>query len=294
MRRIFAAVFLAAMALPALADDPRAVKRDLVRELLNVIDTKTLIQQSLDTIFTRVQEPQNSEALKGLSEDERKAYEQQMTQYRDSIAKYRERLFARIDYVKFADEVYAPIFDKAFSADDLRQLIAFYKTPAGQRMARTMPEFAVGGLIRGSEMMTELGASITDEMQKEESSAHPWRRTMADLRSVATATEAYATDTNKYPQVRSYEDLGPILSPTYIRTMPDKDGWGTPYMYVASPDGQHYRFVSAGADKKFDWNATTIEALPENFQGKPTDDPNADIIYQDGQFVQYPSGSTKD
>jgi hypothetical protein len=76
--------------------------------------------------------------------------------------------------------------------------------------------------------------------------------------------------------------------------MPEKDAWGTPYMYVASADGQHYRFVSAGADKRFDWNASTIENLPENYEGKASTSLDTDIIFQDGVFIQYPVVSQKD
>src|SRR5438445_5691337 len=59
------------------------------------------------------------------------------------------------------------------------------------------------------------------------------KRTMADIRSIATAWEARATDTNKYnaagftttatvsiPQA----SLAGILSPTYIKLLPAKDG----------------------------------------------------------------------
>ena len=288
-------MILAAMLIAASghAQDQRTVKRDLIRELLSVIDTKAMTQENLDFVFHRLEQPANTEQIKELDEEGRKQYEASMKKYSDSIRQFRERLYARIDYTKYADEVYAPIFDKNFSAGELRELITFYKTPGGQKMARTMADLSIGSMLRASEMMQELGETIRKEMDQEENNAHPWRRTMADLRTVATATEAYATDANKYPDVKSYDELRPILSPTYIRTLPEKDAWGTPFMYVVSADGQHYRFVSAGADKRFDWNATTIEVLPENFAGKAMDSADADIIFQDGQFVQYPAESAK-
>src|SRR5512138_2035470 len=62
------------------------------------------------------------------------------------------------------------------------------------------------------------------------------KRTMADMRSIATAWEARATDVNTYalagvtavvytpPASVTYDKLSGWLSPTYIRTLPQNDG----------------------------------------------------------------------
>src|SRR4051812_8099624 len=42
------------------------------------------------------------------------------------------------------------------------------------------------------------------------------KRTIADLRTIATAIEAYSSDKNAYPSVSSVEELKPLLVPTYI------------------------------------------------------------------------------
>ena len=61
------------------------------------------------------------------------------------------------------------------------------------------------------------------------------KRTMADIRTIATAWEARATDTNSYSAAGvsfawpDDEVSGPaldgMLSPTYIKSLPQKDGW---------------------------------------------------------------------
>lgn len=293
MKRSLAVAALVVFAVSASAQDQRMVKRDLIRELLNLIDAKALTQSSLDVVFAKLEQPAAGEVTKNMSEDERRQYEASMKPYAEQLRVYREKLYARIDYVKYADDVYAPVLDKTYNADELRQLIAFYKTPIGQKSAKVLAEFAIGGLMRGSDMMAEAADGIRDEMQNEDNAAHPWKKTMADLRTVATAAEAYATDENKYPAVTSFSDLGRILSPIYIKRMPEKDAWGTPYLYVVSSDGQHYRFVSAGADKRFDFNASTIAMLPENNPGKESQNFDDDIIFEDGRFIQFPAASKK-
>lgn len=293
MKRSIVVLALVVVATTAGAQDARMVKRDLIRELLNVIDAKALTQSSMDVIFARLTQSPSTEAMSNMNEGERKQYEASMKPYVEQMRVYREKLYARLDYVKYADEVYAPILDKTYNVEELKQLIAFYKTPLGQKSAKIMADFTLGGILRGAEMMGEVGMSIREEIDKEDKAAHPWKATMADLRTVATATEAYATDENKYPAVSSFSSLGPILSPVYIKTMPEKDAWGTPYLYVVSSDGQHYRFVSAGADRHFDFNATTIAMLPENSPSKASENLDDDIIFEDGRFIQYPAGSMK-
>ena len=293
MKRSIAVLAVVVVALSARAEDQRTIKRDLIRELLNVIDAKALTQSSLDVVFARLEQPASADQMKNMNEEARASYEASMKTYADQIRIYREKLYARLDYVKYAEDVYAPILDKTYNVEELRQLIAFYKTPIGQKGAKMLAEFAIGGLMRGSDMMEQASQSISEEMKNEDNAAHPWKATMADLRSIATASEAYATDENKYPSVTAYSDLGPILSPTYIKKMPEKDAWGTPYLYVVSSDGQHYRFVSAGADKRFEFNASTIANLPENSAGKESASLDDDIIFEDGRFIQYPKSSMK-
>jgi type II secretory pathway pseudopilin PulG len=137
-------------------------------------------------------------------------------------------------------------------------------------------------LILAVALLTSVAASGDDAMLQNQKLA------MADLRTLALSIEAFATDNNHYPNA-TLEELKGLLSPGYVKTVPMADQWGTAYLYVA--DGQdRYRFVSAGADRKFEESSRTLGASqPEN---RATDDPAADIIFEDGMFIQYPSALT--
>src|SRR5215210_7536710 len=84
------------------------------------------------------------------------------------------------------------------------------------------------------------------------------KRTMADIRTIATAWEARATDTNSYaaagaaisfPSVAATSSLPARLSPTYVKSCPTKDGWETPYEFLNSAAGDTYCIRSYGKDK---------------------------------------------
>ena len=118
------------------------------------------------------------------------------------------------------------------------------------------------------------------------------KRTMADMRSIATAWEARATDVNEYGAAGATvtwpsgtadyvaTNLPAKLSPTYIKQVPTKDGWGTNYAGNVSTDLQAYSIESYGKDKK-DNNITTAG---------PTTKFDCDIIFSNGSFMVYPEG----
>jgi type II secretion system protein G len=114
------------------------------------------------------------------------------------------------------------------------------------------------------------------------------KRTMADMRSIATAIESYQVDFNRYPtgvtdaQVTTMNDY---LTPTYIKKMPNVDGWNQPLCAYAT--GDSYTVWSPGKG-----NATSCVALSaiNGGAGGSTTDFTAQIIFSEGRFTQWPEG----
>lgn len=109
------------------------------------------------------------------------------------------------------------------------------------------------------------------------------KRTTADMRSIATAWEARATDRNSYVVVRpgrvSYDEMRRALEPTYIKHLPRTDGWGNPFQFTSSE--QDYTIRALGSDHRVD--ATFIPG--------PTTDFARDLVYANGSFLAYPEES---
>jgi general secretion pathway protein G len=107
------------------------------------------------------------------------------------------------------------------------------------------------------------------------------KRTMADMRTLATALEARATDINNYrigrPGHISYDDLRRVLEPKYVKHLPREDGWGRPLIVITTD--QEYWVRSNGADGRMD-----------RFRGATTDF-DCDILYSNGTFIEYPESS---
>lgn len=109
------------------------------------------------------------------------------------------------------------------------------------------------------------------------------KRTMADMRSVGTAVEAYSVDFNSYPNTGAMGTIDATvdthIEPTYIKQAPRRDGWGHDLRY-ASTGGQFYTVQAACKDN-------SLEGSPS---GGATTSFNSDIVFVNGSFTQFPEG----
>ena len=111
------------------------------------------------------------------------------------------------------------------------------------------------------------------------------KRTMADIRTIASALETYGLDhmQEEYPPGEYAESLGPHLQPKYMPAVPGLDGWGTGIRYTPLPN-RGYMIRSAGGDKTFEHDS------PDEYTRGATDNFDCDIVFSNGEFLQYPEG----
>ena len=122
------------------------------------------------------------------------------------------------------------------------------------------------------------------------------KRTMADMRAIATAWEARATDQNSYGAAGANTFTWPasnissttllsLLTPTYIKSLPKTDGWNRNYGFgmdgAAGTPTQVYAIRSQGKDGAFNSGYTA---------GTQTNSFDCDIVYSNGAFIQWPEG----
>jgi len=100
------------------------------------------------------------------------------------------------------------------------------------------------------------------------------RRSMADMRNIATANGTHRVDLGTYAANLA------ALSPTYMQVAPNDDGWGNAWVYSTGADT--YTIQSLGSD------GAAGPAPPATWINEPYD---PDIVLVDGQFTQAPTGS---
>ena len=105
------------------------------------------------------------------------------------------------------------------------------------------------------------------------------KRTMADMRAIVTAVEAYSTDNARYPVgIGSWASLRPILNPHFVKNPPDVDGWSNIWD-AAATTGYDYTVASVGKD-------SAVGPRP----GGATTKFDCDIVFANGRFFQWPEG----
>ena len=120
------------------------------------------------------------------------------------------------------------------------------------------------------------------------------KRSMADIRTIATAWESRAIDRQGYslagaeitwPEpVDNVASIEHRLAPTYVKKIPIYDGWNNAFRVGVDPNGESYSVSSYGANGEKDINVTssTGAITTNNF--------DCDIIFSEGIFVVYPEG----
>ena len=123
------------------------------------------------------------------------------------------------------------------------------------------------------------------------------KRTLADMRTIATALEARATDENTYAiglkgrqsngndfaalTPVSFKESAGALAPRYIRKLPRFDGWGNEFEIRVG--ARSYAIRSGGSDGQFD---------ADSYTNRTTSTFREDLVFSDGNFLQYPEGIT--
>lgn len=124
------------------------------------------------------------------------------------------------------------------------------------------------------------------------------RRTMVDIRNMATAWESRNSEASRYnaagqangvegaDQLITAANLQTMLEPTYIRVVPKIDAWGMAYQmytnkaYGAAAKANVYAILSGGKDGVISSDPTT----------GPFTNFDCDIVYSNGVFLSYPDG----
>jgi type II secretion system protein G len=120
------------------------------------------------------------------------------------------------------------------------------------------------------------------------------KRTMTDLRAIATAWEARATDQNNYGAagssaltwdgtIKSFTTMDVLLTPTYIKTLPKNDAWAHRFEYETINNDSEYAVRSLGKDGLPDAGSSYVP-------GTQSTTFDSDIVFSMGSFVQWPAG----
>ncbi|MCP4158183.1 MAG: prepilin-type N-terminal cleavage/methylation domain-containing protein [bacterium] len=115
------------------------------------------------------------------------------------------------------------------------------------------------------------------------------KATMGDMKTIGGAIEGYMTDYYMAPISASNAaaGLGAYLSPFYIKKIPQRDGWGTPFGYESGgigDDQDRYSIQAYGRGGVVE----VVDIANTNYIVSNMDEFNNDIVYSNGIFTYLP------
>jgi hypothetical protein len=154
MHRRLAAPLAAALLLAvaaAFAADRSPVpesKRQLVLDLFELTGGDGCEEQLMGVLLARLEQNQGAvieqavAGTSGLSAEEQSELRAQLAGAGGFLAELRRRLPEQIDLQQQLQQVVLPRYQRHFDPQDLRAMVAFYRTPAGRKAASLLPRIA--------------------------------------------------------------------------------------------------------------------------------------------------------
>lgn len=155
-----------------------AEKLRLIRELIELASSKKTIDAMLkaqaEELERRMPEMiwqavSNMKELQSLTAKER---EEMKSQIAASSIREGRRMYAllmeKIDFNKLIEDVSVPLHDKYFTENELRDLIAFYKSPTGAKVIEVMPNLITESISKSIEVLAPRIGDIIRQISEEE------------------------------------------------------------------------------------------------------------------------------
>lgn len=150
-------------------------KRELIKELVAVMQADQTAQKTLDAAMAQMvtQYPKMLadllESRKDMTPEQKERIVRQETRSRERFwARFRERLGDIYASQELFDRVYFPAYSKYFTEGELRDLLAFYKSPTGHKVLQVQPELTSDVLKSVFDLLGPTIKKLVQELFEEE------------------------------------------------------------------------------------------------------------------------------
>ncbi len=150
-------------------------KRALLDELIKVSDLATVTQKAMSMMADQVGanlKENLSKSMPGMESLTPEQREKALALGREMGTRVVRRMFdalsKEINYNELIETVYIPVYNKYYSEDDLKGLIAFYKSPVGVKFVKVMPDVQAEATKLSQQSMSPKVMKIVGEIMSEE------------------------------------------------------------------------------------------------------------------------------
>ena len=150
-------------------------KQAAIRELMSLINAAGKAEDVVRMMTVQLEAAREETIRKALddrsdlSPRERKALEEMFSvEQAEATRRFQDKLIQRLDFARTVTEMSAAVYDKYYTLEELRDLIAFYKTPTGQKSLKmTTPIFAETMRLMQERLIPKI-PGVIKELQEED------------------------------------------------------------------------------------------------------------------------------
>jgi len=158
-------------AAPVAAAQASAETAAAIKELLQAMNYRTLMKQSFEQMAKALPAMMQQEAEAGikadtrLTEAQRKERLAKMEAEMPKVAAALSTVFSDPSLIDDIEKEMIPLYSRFFSAEQMKQIAAFYRTPAGARALQVMPQLMPEAMAIGQRVAQPRIAKALEQVQ---------------------------------------------------------------------------------------------------------------------------------
>jgi len=150
-------------------------KAALVKELVDLMDARTNAEAIMNSVVNQIHNDRERvfketlESMEFLSEREREDLIKKEDEDSKRLNERVMQLFReKVDFKKIVEDVTGEVMDKYYTADEVKDLIAFYKTPTGRKSVKIMPQMFADSMAKTGERLLPMLQPVIKQIMDEE------------------------------------------------------------------------------------------------------------------------------
>jgi len=150
-------------------------KQAAIKELVALMDSGNKAEQ-LEETFSRQSDSMRPLIIDSILKERTDLTDAEKNSLRESISgkmkdyedRFRQRLKQKLNYSQMTEEISYIVYDKYYTLDEIKDLIAFYKSPTGQKSLKTMTSLFADVMKLTQERLIPKLQVVMKELEDEE------------------------------------------------------------------------------------------------------------------------------
>jgi hypothetical protein len=155
-------------------DEIKPAKRALIKELYMATRADKMAESFAKIILTQMERDlpkmiSETPEMADLKSRDRELVQRTIVETSTRVFKrFKELMPQRINFAEVMEQMFYPIYDKFFTEEELKDLVAFYKSTTGQKSIEVMPQLMQDAVQRSSQALNAKVMELVTEVMQEE------------------------------------------------------------------------------------------------------------------------------